>query len=211
MACSYPYIENVLLKGQRRRGQVCLATTHHFWTKPIERVSRGITCLEEDQEPLKRIANTKENVTIGTANNRTTNRPDPQGGKCHWFFHKTITTKTIIVFVGIGLQTKRNELNSTRLDEKGGRSLIKPLYTWRQWHDYEATLIITQKNNFVIKNVSTYLPTKFSNTELLPADWPPTTAICGRSNCMWTPSWVNASCSLLTIGISVSMMMTRWL
>lgn len=149
MACSYPYIENVLLKGQRRRGQVCLATTHHFWTKPIERVSRGITCLEEDQEPLKRIANTKENVTIGTANNRTTNRPDPQGGKCHWFFHKTITTKTIIVFVGIGLQTKRNELNSTR--RKRGAESYKTPYTWRQWHDYEATLIITKKKQFCNK------------------------------------------------------------
>lgn len=139
MACSYPYIENVLLKGQRRRGQVCLATTHHFWTKPIERVSRGITCLEEDQEPLKRIANTKENVTIGTANNRTTNRPDPQGGKCHWFFHKTITTKTIIVFVGIGLQTKRNELNSTRR-KRGAESYKTPLYMTtmaRLWGDID--------------------------------------------------------------------------
>lgn len=139
MACSYPYIENVLLKGQRRRGQVCLATTHHFWTQPIERVSRGITCLEEDQEPLKRIANTKENVTIGTANNRTTNRPDPQGGKCHWFFHKTITTKTIIVFVGIGLQTKRNELNSTRR-KRGAESYKTPLYMTtmaRLWGDID--------------------------------------------------------------------------
>lgn len=51
----------------------------------------------------------------------------------------------------------------------------------------------------------TYLPTKFSSTELLPADCPPTTAICGKSNCMCTPSDVNASCSLLTIGIKLSM------
>ncbi len=51
---------------------------------------------------------------------------------------------------------------------------------------------------------ATHLPTKFSNTELFPALWPPTTAICGRSNCICTPSWVNASCNLLTIGISCS-------
>jgi len=51
----------------------------------------------------------------------------------------------------------------------------------------------------------TYLPTKFSSTELLPADCPPTTAICGKSNCMCTPRDVNASCSLLTIGIKLSM------
>lgn len=51
---------------------------------------------------------------------------------------------------------------------------------------------------------STYFPTKFSSTELLPADWPPTTAICGRSSCMCTPNEVNASCNLFTIGISAS-------
>lgn len=51
----------------------------------------------------------------------------------------------------------------------------------------------------------TYFPTKFSSTELFPADWPPTTAICGRSSCMCTPSDVNASCSLLTMGINASM------
>jgi len=51
----------------------------------------------------------------------------------------------------------------------------------------------------------THLPTKFSSTELLPALWPPTTAICGRSSCICTPSCVNASCSLLTIGINCSM------
>lgn len=50
----------------------------------------------------------------------------------------------------------------------------------------------------------TYLPTKFSSTELLPADWPPTTAICGKSNCICTPSWVKASCNLFTIGINCS-------
>jgi len=50
----------------------------------------------------------------------------------------------------------------------------------------------------------TYLPTKFSSTELLPALWPPTTAIWGRSSCICTPSCVNASCSLFTIGINCS-------
>lgn len=50
----------------------------------------------------------------------------------------------------------------------------------------------------------TYLPTKFSRTELLPALWPPTTAICGKSSCICTPSCVNASCSLFTIGINCS-------
>lgn len=56
-----------------------------------------------------------------------------------------------------------------------------------------------------VQDSSTYLPTKFSSTELLPADWPPTTAICGRSSCMWTPNDVNASCNLFTIGINCSM------
>lgn len=56
-----------------------------------------------------------------------------------------------------------------------------------------------------MKFSSTYLPTKFSSTELLPADCPPTTAICGKSNCICTPRDVNASCSLLTIGIKLSM------
>lgn len=49
-----------------------------------------------------------------------------------------------------------------------------------------------------------YLPTKFSNTELFPADCPPTTAIWGKSSVIWTPSCVNASCNLFTIGISCS-------
>lgn len=52
--------------------------------------------------------------------------------------------------------------------------------------------------------VYTYLPTKFSSTELLPALWPPTTAICGRSSCKVTPIAVKASCSLLTTGINCS-------
>ena len=50
----------------------------------------------------------------------------------------------------------------------------------------------------------TYLPTKFSSTELFPALCPPTTAICGRSSCIWTPNCVKASWSLLTIGMSCS-------
>ena len=54
------------------------------------------------------------------------------------------------------------------------------------------------------RQADTYLPTKFSSTELLPALWPPTTAICGRSSCICTPSCVNASCSLFTIGINCS-------
>ena len=51
----------------------------------------------------------------------------------------------------------------------------------------------------------TYFPTKFSSTEDLPALWPPTTAICGRSMAMWTPSWVKASCIRLMIGMRASM------
>lgn len=54
------------------------------------------------------------------------------------------------------------------------------------------------------ENRFTHLPTKFSSTELFPALWPPTTAICGRSSCIATPSCVNASWSLLTIGINCS-------
>lgn len=47
-------------------------------------------------------------------------------------------------------------------------------------------------------------PTKFSSTELLPALWPPTTAICGRSRWQLWPMELKASCSLLTRGISSS-------
>lgn len=50
----------------------------------------------------------------------------------------------------------------------------------------------------------TYFPTKFSSTDDLPALCPPTTAICGKSNCICTPNCVNASCSLFTIGMSAS-------
>lgn len=52
--------------------------------------------------------------------------------------------------------------------------------------------------------ISTYLPTKFSKTDDLPADWPPTTAIWGKSICIWTPKLVNASWSLLMMGIRLS-------
>ena len=48
---------------------------------------------------------------------------------------------------------------------------------------------------------STYFPTKFSKTEDFPADCPPTTAIWGKSICMWTPNWVKASCIRLMIGM----------
>lgn len=65
-----------------------------------------------------------------------------------------------------------------------------------------ATLFATAQSKIMIS--STYFPTKFSSTDDLPALWPPTTAICGRSNCMCTPSCVNASCSLFTIGMSAS-------
>ena len=38
----------------------------------------------------------------------------------------------------------------------------------------------------------------------MPALWPPTTAICGRSMAMCTPNWVKASCIRLMIGMSDS-------
>lgn len=60
---------------------------------------------------------------------------------------------------------------------------------------------------FVFINIETHLPTKFSNTELFPADCPPTTAIWGRSSCICTPNCVKASCSLFTIGINCSIPM----
>ena len=49
-----------------------------------------------------------------------------------------------------------------------------------------------------------YLPTKFSNTELFPALWLPTTAIWGRSKERGRPRDAKASCNLFTIGISCS-------
>lgn len=48
------------------------------------------------------------------------------------------------------------------------------------------------------------LPTKFSNTELFPALWPPTTAICGRSKLQLWPMELKASWSLLMRGMSSS-------
>lgn len=50
----------------------------------------------------------------------------------------------------------------------------------------------------------THLPTKFSSTELLPALWPPTTAICGSSSRQLCPSAEKASCRRFTSGISSS-------
>lgn len=49
-----------------------------------------------------------------------------------------------------------------------------------------------------------YFPTKFSSTELFPALWPPTTAICGRSRLAFCPIAVKASCIRFTIGIKSS-------
>lgn len=48
------------------------------------------------------------------------------------------------------------------------------------------------------------MPTKFSSTELFPALWPPTTAICGRSRFEFWPMEANASWSLFTSGMSSS-------
>ena len=44
-----------------------------------------------------------------------------------------------------------------------------------------------------VLGLNTYFPTKFSRTELLPALWPPTTAICGRSSGFLVPSCEKAS------------------
>ena len=49
-----------------------------------------------------------------------------------------------------------------------------------------------------------HLPTKFSSTELFPALWPPTTAICGRSMSEFCPMDEKASCIRLTSGIRSS-------
>lgn len=50
----------------------------------------------------------------------------------------------------------------------------------------------------------TYFPTKFSSTELFPALWPPTTAICGRSRLAFWPMAEKASCMRFTRGIKSS-------
>ena len=50
-----------------------------------------------------------------------------------------------------------------------------------------------------------YRPTKFSSTEDFPADCPPTTAICGRSMLLETPSCVKTSCILFMMGMRFSM------
>ena len=48
---------------------------------------------------------------------------------------------------------------------------------------------------------NTHLPTKFSKTDDLPALWPPTTAIWGKSMVLETPSWVKMSCNLFMMGM----------
>lgn len=53
--------------------------------------------------------------------------------------------------------------------------------------------------------VSTYLPTKFSRTEDLPALCPPTTAICGSSRMQLRPRTLNASWSRFTSAMSSCM------
>lgn len=68
----------------------------------------------------------------------------------------------------------------------------------------ERRRIPRRVRDYTTSEIGTHLPTKFSSTELLPALWPPTTAICGRSSCICTPSCVNASCNLFTIGINCS-------
>ena len=99
----------------------------------------------------------------------------------------------------------RKKKTKTEKKEIWGRSLKwKEMHIDCHWLWHRKGL---HKILMMIKMLYTYLPTKFSRTELLPADWPPTTAIWGRSSCMWTPSWVKASCSLLTIGIKFSMLM----
>ena len=55
------------------------------------------------------------------------------------------------------------------------------------------------------KKSYTYFPTKFSSTDDFPADWPPTTAIWGKSMTMGAPIDVKASCILLIMGIKASM------
>lgn len=49
-----------------------------------------------------------------------------------------------------------------------------------------------------------YLPTKFSRTELFPALWPPTTAIWGRWRLQTCPTLLRVSCRRLTSGIRSS-------
>lgn len=65
-------------------------------------------------------------------------------------------------------------------------------------HIHTRTQLQTVPHNSVIRTHTqrereTYFPTKFSSTELLPALWPPTTAICGRSMGHSRPSCENAS------------------
>lgn len=66
-------------------------------------------------------------------------------------------------------------------------------------------LKVKVRRDYPISVCQFYLPTKFSSTELFPALWPPTTAICGRSRLQAWPMELKASCSLLTSGISSSM------
>jgi hypothetical protein len=77
------------------------------------------------------------------------------------------------------------------------RKNFKMIFSWHLSH-------FTWRDLVEEVDGDTHLPTKFSNTDDLPADCPPTTAIWGKSICIWTPNDVNASWSLLMIGMRLS-------
>ena len=69
---------------------------------------------------------------------------------------------------------------------------------------FQRPVIWIGMNSVWIEVISTYFPTKFSSTDDFPADWPPTTAIWGKSMPVVTPREVKQSWIRLIMGIRAS-------
>lgn len=95
-------------------------------------------------------------------------------------------TKRTLVRIILELQnerTARHNARSTRQKVPSGGGTKQGL----------STTVQTCHTPSWSKTLRTYFPTKFSRTLLLPALWPPMTAICGRSSGFLVPSCENAS------------------
>ncbi len=94
-----------------------------------------------------------------------------------------------------------NEKNPTMFKMK-----VKPYFLSQR--EFPTKLLFWNKIRIefnCIYTTGTHFPTMFSKTEDLPALWPPTTAICGRSICSVVPVDVTASLSSLMTAIKFCM------
>ena len=128
---------------------------------------------------------TSDAGTHSSEGERRTKRPSKVGGLLFSLFHKPRVSLSLSIL----------QIDRCQLTAEHARTHTHPLL----WF-FSQLKTDTQKRN---KDIS-YFPTKFSSTDDFPADWPPTTAIWGKSMTMGTPSWVKASCIRLMIGMRAS-------